>query len=198
MGNYSLVKGVGARSPPGEEHAETDRLEDLGDDADTDRLDGALLNEDLVEEGWGVAGGKDERAEVGRALVAEGAGCVDQGAHAIGLQGRAEERGAPGDGCAGGLLRAEELLLGVGLLGSLVGCAEERGENGELGRLVEAEAEGDGRGLNGGKILGGVSWCDCVIVDGEDLESAGNRVGERNWGRASLTVQRHDVGFGVL
>ena len=45
-----LLKGVGPCSPPGEEDREADRLENLGEDADTDGLEGALLDEDLVEE----------------------------------------------------------------------------------------------------------------------------------------------------
>lgn len=104
--------------------------------------------------GRSVAGHENQSTEVGGALVAQRACGIDEGAHAIGLQTRPEERGAPGDGGAGGLLGAEELLLGVGLLGALVRLTEERREDGELGGVVEGEAEGDGRGLDGGEIWG--------------------------------------------
>jgi len=43
--NHSLLKRVGARSPPGHEDRQADRLEQLGQDADADLLEGALLDE---------------------------------------------------------------------------------------------------------------------------------------------------------
>ncbi|KAG7054742.1 hypothetical protein JMJ77_0007217 [Colletotrichum scovillei] len=42
-----LVEGVGAGSPPGEEDRQTDSLNNLGQDADANGVDGALLNKDL-------------------------------------------------------------------------------------------------------------------------------------------------------
>ena len=108
-----------------------------------------------------VAGHEDEGTEVGGALVAEGAGGIDERTHAIGLETRPDERSAPSNGGTGGLLGAEELLLGVSVLGALVGLAEERRENRELSGVVEDGAEGDGRGLDGGEIWNMVSvWRD--------------------------------------
>lgn len=49
-GGNSLLKGVGARSPPGEEDRQADSLEQLGEDADTDLLERPLLDEELAEE----------------------------------------------------------------------------------------------------------------------------------------------------
>ena len=110
-----------------------------------------------------VAGHEDESTEVGGALVAQGAGGIDERTNAIGLETRPEERSTPSDGGTGGLLGAEELLLGVSLLGALVGLTEERREDRELGGVVEDGAEGDGRGLDGGKIWNRVSvWRDGV------------------------------------
>ena len=68
------------------------------------------------------------------------------------MEGRADERRAPGDGGGRGLLRASELLLRVGGLGALVGGAEDGAEDGELNAVVEDGAEGDGRRLDGGKV----------------------------------------------
>ena len=45
-----LLKGVGARSPPGQEDRQADSLEQLGEDADTHLLKRTLLNEELAEE----------------------------------------------------------------------------------------------------------------------------------------------------
>ena len=42
-----LVEGVGAGSPVGEEHAETDGLEDAGKSTNGDGVHGALLGDDL-------------------------------------------------------------------------------------------------------------------------------------------------------
>lgn len=100
----------------------------------------------------GGGGGKDEASEVGGALVAQGAGGVDEGADAVALQGGADERGAPGDGGRRSLFRLDELLLGVGGLGALVRLAEDGGEHGDLDAVVEEGAEGDGRGLDGGEV----------------------------------------------
>ena len=45
-----LVKGVGASAPPGEEHAQADRLKDTSQGADGDGVDGTLLGDDLGDE----------------------------------------------------------------------------------------------------------------------------------------------------
>lgn len=47
-----LVEGVGPSPPPGHEARQADRLEQPGDDAHADRLDRALLSEELVEVLW--------------------------------------------------------------------------------------------------------------------------------------------------
>lgn len=44
-----LLEGVGAGAPPGEEHGETDGLEDLGSQTDGDGVEGTSLSEDLGE-----------------------------------------------------------------------------------------------------------------------------------------------------
>lgn len=98
------------------------------------------------------SGSEDETAEVGSALVAQGASGVDESSDTVGLETSADERSAPGNGSAAGLLGLEELLLGVGGLGALEGLAEEGGEDGELDAVVEDQAEGDGRRLNGGEV----------------------------------------------
>lgn len=46
----TLVEGVGAGSPPGEEDGETDRLEGLGGDGDTDGVKGTPLRDGLDED----------------------------------------------------------------------------------------------------------------------------------------------------
>lgn len=84
--------------------------------------------------------GKDETTEVGSALVAQGAGGVDEGANTITLEGRADKGGAPGDGGRGRLLGLDELLLGVGELGALVGLAEDGAQDRELDAVVEEGA----------------------------------------------------------
>ena len=75
--------------------------------------------------GRSTRGGENEATEVGSTLVAQRAGGIDEGTHSVGLEGGAHEGGTPGDGGRGGLLGVDEFLLGVGLLGSLVGLAEE-------------------------------------------------------------------------
>lgn len=46
----SLVEGVGAGAPPGEEDGKTDSLEDLGSDSDADGVKGTLLSDGLDED----------------------------------------------------------------------------------------------------------------------------------------------------
>lgn len=84
--------------------------------------------------------------------MAQGAGGVEQGAHAVALQGGADKRGAPGDGGAAGLAGVDELLLGVGGLCAVIGLAEDGGEDDEVDAVVEGSAEGDGRGLDSGEV----------------------------------------------
>lgn len=147
-----LVEGVGPGAPPGHEDTQSHRLKDLSREAHTDGIKGPPLGEDLHQEPRRGGGGKDETAQVGSALVAQGAGGVDEGAHTVGLERRADEGGAPGDGGGGSLLGLDELLLGVGELGAVVGLAEERRQDRELDAVVEEGAQGDGRGLDGGKV----------------------------------------------
>jgi hypothetical protein len=96
--------------------------------------------------------GKDETTEVGSALVAQSTSGVDKGADTIALESRADKGGAPGDGGRGRLLGLDELLLGVGELGALVGLAEDGAQDRELDAVVEEGAQRDGRGLDGGEV----------------------------------------------
>jgi hypothetical protein len=96
---------------------------------------------------------EDEGSKVSSALVAQGTSGVDESTDTIRLKSRADEGGAPGESSTGSLLGADELLLGVGSLGALVGLAEDGSEDGELNAMVEGRAEGDGRGLDGGEIV---------------------------------------------
>ena len=124
------------------------------------------------------AGKEDERSEVSGALVGQSAGGVDQSTNAIGLDGGADERGATGKACRGGLARLEKLLLGVGGLSLAVGVTEQGGQDGEGSDVVENGAEGDGRRLDGGKVWNAsVSmraprvWCGVAAV--QKAEEAG-------------------------
>ena len=45
-----LLKGVGASAPPAHENGEADSLEELGNKADTDGLNGLLLDEEGGDE----------------------------------------------------------------------------------------------------------------------------------------------------
>jgi hypothetical protein len=102
----------------------------------------------------GSGGSKeDERSEVSSALVAQGASGVDESTNTVGLESRASEGRTPGESSTGSLLGADELLLGVGGLGALVGLAEDGGEDGELNTVVESSAQGDSGGLDGGKVV---------------------------------------------
>lgn len=98
------------------------------------------------------AGEEDQGAEVSGALVGESASGVDEGTNTVGLNGRADEGSTPGGGGGGSLLGLEELLLGVGGLGLAVGVTEDGAKNGKGDGVVVDRAEGDGRGLDGGKV----------------------------------------------
>lgn len=164
---FPLLEGVGASSPPSEEDGETHGLDQLGSDADADGINGSLLSKDLRDVlcvsksivsltlslplmhsvgrtkrtyTGSSSSEEDQTTQVGSALVAQGTSGIDEGADAVTLQRGADERGAPGEGGAAGLLGAGELLLGVGGLGALVGGAEQRGEDGELNTVVEGGA----------------------------------------------------------
>lgn len=50
-----LVEGVGAGSPVGEEHGETDGLSDAGSSTDGDGVQGTLLGDDLGDDLWEVS-----------------------------------------------------------------------------------------------------------------------------------------------
>lgn len=95
---------------------------------------------------------EDETTEISSALVAQSTSSVDQSTDTVRLESRTDERRTPGERSTAGLLGADELLLGVGDLGALVGLAEDGGEDGELNAVVEGRAEGNGRGLDGGKV----------------------------------------------
>ena len=98
------------------------------------------------------AGHEDQTAEIGSTGIGQGASGVHQSANAIGLDGGPDDGRTPGGGGAGGLLGLEELFLGVGGLGAVVGVAEDRSEDGKGGGVVEDGADGDGRGLHGWEI----------------------------------------------
>ena len=190
-----LVEGVGPGPPPGQEDGQANRLKDLGRGVDADGVEGPLLGEELDEDTRGGGGGEDEAAQVGGSLVAQGAGGVDEGADAVALKGGADEAGAPGDGGTGGLLGAEELLLGVGLLGALVGLAEERREDGQLDAVVEEGAQRDGRGLDGGEV-----WQQAVSANSPSRRHPLSPRPRTQGGglqirRVELTVQAHDGGL---
>jgi len=135
-----LVKRVGTSSPPGQEQRQSNSFHKLSRDANTDCIDGAFLRQDLREETRSSRSGKDQAAEIGSTLVAQRPRGIDQGANAITLEGRANKRGAPGNGSATGLLGLDKLFLGVGLLGALVGLAKDGAKNSELDAVVEKGA----------------------------------------------------------
>lgn len=70
-------------------------------------------------------GEENEATEVGSTLVAKGGSSVEESTDTVGLEAGADKGSAPGDGRRSSLLGTEELLLGVGSLGALVGLAEE-------------------------------------------------------------------------
>lgn len=101
---------------------------------------------------WSSGGHEDQGTEVGSTLVAESTGSVDESGGAVGLNTRSDERSTPAGGSGSSFTRLEELLAAVGGLGALVGVTEERGKHGEGGGLVEDNAEGDGRRLDGWEV----------------------------------------------
>lgn len=167
-----LLEGVGSGSPPGQDNGKTDSLDELGSDANSNSVEGTLLGEDLRDVllqllvSCQLTNGKrlektytgsrsseeDETTEISSTLVAQSTSSVDQSTDTVRLESRADERRTPGEGSAAGLLGADELLLGVGDLGALVGGTEDGGEDGELNTVVKGRAEGNGRGLDSGKV----------------------------------------------
>ena len=123
--NDPSVKRVRPRAPPSEEGRQTNCLDNTGNDAGKDNVHGALLGQDLAQVAGGTGSEKDQCSEVSGALVRESTGGVDEGADAVGAQARADKGRAPGNACRAGLLRLEELLGGVGVLGALEGVTED-------------------------------------------------------------------------
>ena len=121
-------------------------------------LPSALIPGDWVSMTYTGSSGssEDETTEVGSALVAQGTSGVDESADTVALESRADKGGAPGDGGRGRLLGLDELLLGVGELGALVGLAEDGAQDRKLDAVVEEGAQRDGRGLDGRKVW---RWC---------------------------------------
>lgn len=97
---------------------------------------------------WGGAGHEDQAAEIGGTLVAERSGGIDQGSHAVGLHGATDKGRSPGGGGAGGFLGLQELFLGVGGLGAVVGVTEDRAKDGERDGVAVDGAESDGARLD--------------------------------------------------
>jgi len=148
-----LVEGIGAGSPVGEEQAEADSLKDTGYGTDGDGVSGPLLGENLGDNRWGGRSEEDQGAEVGSTLVGESTGSVDEGADTVGLDGRTDNGATPRGSSGGGLLRVEELLLGVGLLRPAVGVSEDGAQDCERDGVVEGCAESNCRGLDGGEVV---------------------------------------------
>jgi hypothetical protein len=99
-----------------------------------------------------VGSHEDQATQVGGSLVAQSAGGVDEGGDTIGLDGGTDDGRTPAGGRGGGLLGLEKLLLAVGGLGSVVGVAEQRGKHAHRRDLVEDDAQGDRRGLDGWEV----------------------------------------------
>ena len=123
--------------------------------------------------GRAAGGSEDQGTEVGGALVAERASGVDQGSDSVGLQGSSDEGGAIGNGGTAGLLGAHELLGAVGRLGALVSLAEQRCQHDQLSRVSEDSAEGNSRGLDGGKV--------CIVPMAVSIEFMGQITGQAVW-----------------
>jgi len=101
---------------------------------------------------WRSRSEEDQRAEVGSALVCEGTGSVNESTDTVGLNGRADDGAPPRCSSSGSLLAVEVLLLRIGLLCAAVRVAKYRAEDSEGDSVVEGRAEGNGRGLDRGKV----------------------------------------------
>ena len=154
-------------------------------------------------------GEEDQRAEVGSALVGESAGSVDESTNTVGLDGGADEGSAPGGGGRGGLLRLEELLLGVGGLSLAVGVAEDRAEDGKGDGVVVDGAEGDRGGLDGREVCRRsevslvilLQWCalrrwtrTAAVVMSQQTRSFQPWTRMRHWGAGKRTVKSGHFG----
>lgn len=101
---------------------------------------------------WSGASEEDQAAEVGSALVAEGASGIDQSSNTVRLDGATDQGRSPSGGSAGGLLGFEEFFLGVGGLGAVVGVTEDRAEDGERDGVIEDSAQSDSARLHGRQV----------------------------------------------
>lgn len=68
------------------------------------------------------------------------------------MDGRSDDAATPAGGSGGSLLGLEELLLAVGGLGAVIGVAKEGGQHSCRADLVEDDAKGNRRGLDGREI----------------------------------------------
>jgi len=103
---------------------------------------------------------EDESTEVRSTLLGHCASSVDKSTDTVGLDGRAGDGATPCGSSGGSLLGLEELLLGVGGLGAVVGLAKEGAHHGEREGMAVGGADGDGRGLDGRKV-----WWRWMLVD---------------------------------
>ena len=101
---------------------------------------------------WGVCSSEDQGTQVCGALVRESTSRVDQGSNTVCLKSGPNERGAPARSSGGSLLGLKELLLAVGSLRAVVGVTEKWCKDSSGGSLVEDNAEGDGRRLDGWEV----------------------------------------------
>ena len=79
----------------------------------------------------GCAGHEDQAPKISRSLVAQSARGVDQSCYSIRLDRASNQGGTPGCYCTSSLFRFEELFLGIGCLGTMIGIAEYGRENAE-------------------------------------------------------------------
>lgn len=159
-----LVEWIGSGAPVREEHAETDSLEQTGQNTYGDGIERSLLGDDTGDDlgnvnikfgtisgrtyTWSGRGEEDQGPKVGSTLVAESTSGIDKCGNTVGLNTGSDERRAPAGGSGGGFTRLEELFAAVRGFGALVGVTEERSEHGQRGGLVEDDAKGDCRRLD--------------------------------------------------
>lgn len=102
---------------------------------------------------------EDKSTKIGSALVAQGTGGDHESTNTVGLSNATDNGGTPCCGGTGGLLGLDELFLGVGGLGTMVGVSEERAKDGERCGVGEDGTGSDGRGLHGWEICRGRNQC---------------------------------------
>jgi hypothetical protein len=68
------------------------------------------------------------------------------------LQSTSSNGSSPGGSSSGSLLGLEELLLGVGSLGAVVGITKDGSKDSEADNVVEDSAEGNSRWLDGWEV----------------------------------------------